>query len=83
MNLWLNAPESVATQVEDLIGHLHESSLLLDDIQDSSELRRGRPTAYRVFGIPQTINAATHALTLAFEKVVPLTKTGSSNVFFG
>ncbi|RAK86425.1 terpenoid synthase [Aspergillus costaricaensis CBS 115574] len=68
LNLWLNAPESAATQVEDLIGHLHESSLLLDDIQDSSELRRGRPTAYRVFGVPQTINAATHALTLAFEK---------------
>ncbi|RAH57216.1 terpenoid synthase [Aspergillus piperis CBS 112811] len=68
LNLWLNAPESAAAQVEDLIGHLHESSLLLDDIQDSSELRRGRPTAYRVFGVPQTINAATHALTLAFEK---------------
>ncbi|BCS01114.1 bifunctional terpene synthase/polyprenyl synthetase family protein [Aspergillus luchuensis] len=82
LNLWLNAPESEAAQVEDLIGHLHESSLLLDDIQDSSELRRGRPTAYRVFGVPQTINAATHALTLAFEKFVPLMKPDSSHVFF-
>ncbi|PWY66887.1 terpenoid synthase [Aspergillus eucalypticola CBS 122712] len=82
LNLWLNAPESAAAQVEDLIGHLHESSLLLDDIQDSSELRRGRPTAYRVFGVPQTINAATHALTLAFEKVVPLMKPDSSHLFF-
>ncbi|SPB50400.1 unnamed protein product [Aspergillus niger] len=83
LNLWLNAPESVATQVEDLIGHLHDSSLLLDDIQDNSELRRGRPTAYRVFGVAQTINAATHALTQAFEKVVPLMKPGTSHGFFG
>ncbi|GLA39371.1 geranylgeranyl pyrophosphate synthase [Aspergillus niger] len=82
LNLWLNAPESAATQVEDLIGHLHDSSLLLDDIQDNSELRRGRPTAYRVFGVAQTINAATHALTQAFEKVVPLMKPGTSNGFF-
>ncbi|KAI2825349.1 hypothetical protein CBS63078_2103 [Aspergillus niger] len=82
LNLWLNAPESVATQVEDLIGHLHDSSLLLDDIQDNSELRRGRPTAYRVFGVAQTINAATHALTQAFEKVVPLMKPGTSHGFF-
>ncbi|GKZ79838.1 geranylgeranyl pyrophosphate synthase [Aspergillus niger] len=82
LNLWLNAPESAATQVEDLIGHLHDSSLLLDDIQDNSELRRGRPTAYRVFGVAQTINAATHALTQAFKKVVPLMKPGTSNGFF-
>ncbi|PYH73614.1 terpenoid synthase [Aspergillus vadensis CBS 113365] len=75
-----NAPESAAAQVEDLTGHLHESSLLLDDIQDSSELRRGRPAAYRVFGVPQTINAATHALTRAFEKVISLMKPGSSHL---
>ncbi|GLA05522.1 geranylgeranyl pyrophosphate synthase [Aspergillus niger] len=82
LNLWLDAPESAATQVEDLIGHLHDSSLLLDDIQDNSELRRGRPTAYRVFGVAQTINAATHALTQAFEKAVPLMKPGTSDGFF-
>ncbi|GLA10975.1 geranylgeranyl pyrophosphate synthase [Aspergillus niger] len=82
LNLWLDAPESAATQVENLIGHLHDSSLLLDDIQDNSELRRGRPTAYRVFGVAQTINAATHALTQAFEKAVPLMKPGTSDGFF-
>ncbi|PYH28577.1 bifunctional terpene synthase/polyprenyl synthetase family protein [Aspergillus neoniger CBS 115656] len=80
LNLWFNAPKSAAAQVEDLIGHLHESSLLLDDIQDSSELRRGRPAVYRVFGVPQTINAATHALTLAFEKVVGLMNPDSSHL---
>ncbi|OJJ71071.1 hypothetical protein ASPBRDRAFT_75713 [Aspergillus brasiliensis CBS 101740] len=82
LNLWLNAPDSAASQVEELIGHLHESSLLLDDIQDGSALRRGRPTAYRVFGIPQTINAATHTFTLAFEKVAPLIASDSPHGFF-
>ncbi|PWY80802.1 terpenoid synthase [Aspergillus sclerotioniger CBS 115572] len=72
LNVWLKAPETAASQVEGIIGHLHDSSLLLDDIQDNSELRRGCPATYRVFGVPQTINAATFALTLAFEKAAPL-----------
>ncbi|GKZ31435.1 geranylgeranyl pyrophosphate synthase [Aspergillus brasiliensis] len=82
LNLWLKAPDSAASQVEELIGHLHETSLLLDDIQDGSELRRGRPTAYRVFGIPQTINAATHTFTLAFEKFAPLIASDRPHRFF-
>ncbi|RAL02574.1 bifunctional terpene synthase/polyprenyl synthetase family protein [Aspergillus ibericus CBS 121593] len=82
LNLWLKAPDPAVRQVEALIGHLHDSSLLLDDIQDSSELRRGRPATYRVFGAPQTINAATFALTLAFEKAAPLMKSDTASGFF-
>ncbi|OOF90617.1 hypothetical protein ASPCADRAFT_59057 [Aspergillus carbonarius ITEM 5010] len=82
LNLWFKAPETAANQVESIIGHLHDSSLLLDDIQDSSELRRGRPATYRVFGVPQTINAATFALTLAFEKASPLMQLDTMNGFF-
>ncbi|PYI02734.1 terpenoid synthase [Aspergillus sclerotiicarbonarius CBS 121057] len=82
LNLWLKAPETAVSQVEALIGHLHDSSLLLDDIQDSSELRRGRPATYRVFGAPQTINAATFALTLAFEKAAPLMQSDTMSGFF-
>ncbi|KAG5788085.1 hypothetical protein H9Q69_012850 [Fusarium xylarioides] len=37
----------------------------LDDIQDSSKLRRGLPVSHSIFGIPQTINAANYAFFLA------------------
>ncbi|KAL4806051.1 terpenoid synthase [Aspergillus unguis] len=82
VNVWVKAPEAVLNQVEALIGHLHDSSLLLDDIQDNSDLRRGRPTAHRVFGMPQTINAATYALTLAFQKSAGLIQAIPTNEFF-
>lgn len=36
---------------------VHNFSLLHDDIQDNSELRRGRPTAWTIWGVAQAINA--------------------------
>lgn len=33
----------------------------IDDIQDSSQLRRGLPVAHKIFGIAQTINSANYA----------------------
>ncbi|MFF3272453.1 polyprenyl synthetase family protein [Streptomyces chrestomyceticus] len=40
---------------------LHTASLIIDDIEDAAPLRRGRPAAHRVFGLPLTLNAATAA----------------------
>jgi len=44
---------------------VHNFSLVHDDIQDGDELRRGRPTAWKAFGIPQAINAGDGLLVLA------------------
>jgi geranylgeranyl diphosphate synthase type 3 len=44
---------------------LHVVSLMLDDIQDHSVLRRGLPCSHLVHGTPQTINAACLQLMLA------------------
>ena len=35
---------------------LHNFTLIHDDIQDSSPTRRGRPTVWKLWGIPQAIN---------------------------
>ena len=51
---------------------LHNASLLLDDIEDGSELRRGAPTAHKVFGEALTINSANYLYFVALEKVKPL-----------
>lgn len=44
---------------------LHNFSLLHDDIQDNSPLRRGRATVWTLWGAPQAINAGDAMFTLA------------------
>lgn len=46
---------------------VHNFSLVHDDIQDGDEFRRGRPTAWKVFGVGQAINAGDALLTLALK----------------
>jgi len=36
---------------------IHNGTLIIDDIEDSSELRRGKPCTYRLFGLDIAINA--------------------------
>jgi len=44
---------------------VHNFSLIHDDIQDQSSLRRGRPTLWKLYGIPQAINAGDSMFALA------------------
>lgn len=44
---------------------IHNFSLLHDDIEDQSPLRRGRPTVWKRWGIPQAINTGDTMFTLA------------------
>jgi geranylgeranyl diphosphate synthase type I len=36
---------------------IHNGTLIVDDIEDSSELRRGKPCTYRIFGVDVAVNA--------------------------
>ncbi len=45
---------------------IHNFSLIHDDIQDNSPIRRGRATVWIKWGIPQAINAGDLMFTLAF-----------------
>jgi geranylgeranyl pyrophosphate synthase/predicted secreted hydrolase len=44
---------------------LHVGSLIIDDVQDESVVRRGGPACHEIFGIPLAINAGTAAYFLA------------------
>ena len=44
---------------------VHNFSLVHDDIEDKSHLRRGRPTVWKVWGVPQAINAGDGLFALA------------------
>ncbi len=49
---------------------VHNFSLIHDDIQDKDELRRGRPTAWKVYGVEQAINAGDGLLVLALRRAL-------------
>lgn len=55
---------------------LHNFSLIHDDIEDSDEMRHHRPTLWKVWGVPQGINAGDGMFTLAFAAVQRLTRRG-------
>ena len=67
------ACECVGGRHEDAVGAaaavelLHNMTLVHDDIEDKSELRRGKPCIHRIYGIPTAINAGDAMLIKVFE----------------
>lgn len=59
LNQWLKIAEPQLDAIKKVVGVLHNASLLLDDIEDGSTLRRGRPAAHLIYGPAQVINSAT------------------------
>ncbi|OGO12660.1 MAG: hypothetical protein A2Y53_01775 [Chloroflexi bacterium RBG_16_47_49] len=59
---------------------VHNFSLIHDDIEDRSPLRRGRPTVWKKWGIPQAINAGDAMLTLAHLQLIRLTGKKSPSI---
>ena len=55
---------------------LHNFSLVHDDIEDNSATRRGRPAVWKVWGIPQAINAGDGLLALTHLALGELTNQG-------
>lgn len=65
LNHWLNVPFEKMVKIGEIIQLLHTGSLLIDDIQDGSVLRRGVPAAHQLFGIRCTMNTACYVITHA------------------
>ncbi|EDU48658.1 geranylgeranyl pyrophosphate synthetase [Pyrenophora tritici-repentis Pt-1C-BFP] len=57
LNIWLNVPAPAVSHIKSISNRLHSASLMLDDIEDGSSLRRGQPATHTVFGTAQTINS--------------------------
>jgi geranylgeranyl diphosphate synthase, type I len=54
---------------------IHNFSLIHDDIEDNSSLRRGRPTVWSKWGIPLALNAGDAMFTLAHLSILNLEQT--------
>jgi len=61
---------------------VHNFSLIHDDIEDDSPLRRGRVTVWKKWGVPQAINTGDAMLTLAHLWLLRLETTTSPTIAF-
>lgn len=80
-NAWLDVPADSLEIITRAVGMLHESSLLVDDVQDSSELRRGFPVAHNIFGVAQTINSANYIYFTALQELQKLNNPEAITMF--
>ena len=72
---WKNSlPAAAAVEI------VHNFSLIHDDIEDNSPLRRGRPTVWKKWGIPQAINAGDAMFALAHLATLGLESTRSLQI---
>lgn len=64
--------QEVLQLINEVIEILHNASLLIDDVEDSSNFRRGYPSAHMKYGVPLTINCGNLMYFEAIEKVYNL-----------
>jgi geranylgeranyl diphosphate synthase type 3 len=69
-NQWLQVPPERLEIITRVVGMLHTASLLVDDVEDSSILRRGIPVANSIFGVAQTINSANYVYFKALQELL-------------
>lgn len=80
-NTWLDVPPASIEVITKVVGMLHTASLLIDDVEDNSLLRRGLPVAHALYGVPQTINSANYVYFCALEELQKLNNPTCVAVF--
>ncbi|TDL14896.1 farnesyltranstransferase [Rickenella mellea] len=71
-NYWLRVAPEPLSIICKIVAMLHNASLVVDDIEDNSQLRRGQPVAHKIYGIPQAINSANYVYFLALKEASAL-----------
>lgn len=80
-NAWLKVPPESLAIITNVVGMLHTASLLIDDVEDSSILRRGLPVAHSIFGTAQTINSANYVYFAALQELLKLENPKVINIY--
>lgn len=80
-NVWLKVPEQSLAVITKVVSMLHTASLLVDDVEDSSLLRRGVPVAHNIFGTAQTINSANYVYFLALQELFKLNNPAAIQIY--
>jgi len=80
-NKWLQISEPELDQIKTIVSMLHNSSLLIDDIEDNSVLRRGLPVAHKVYGVASAINCANYVYFVALQQCASMNNPKASAMF--
>jgi len=80
-NVWLKIDKAHVETIAKLISILHNSSLMVDDIEDNSKLRRGSPVCHSVYGTAITINTANYMYFVAMQDVCNMGHPEAIKVF--
>ncbi|KAL9603170.1 MAG: hypothetical protein Q9219_001373 [cf. Caloplaca sp. 3 TL-2023] len=81
MNVWCHVPAPKLERIKAITTMLHNASLMLDDVEDGSQMRRGKPSTHTLFGAAQTVNSANYQIIRALEEVHKLGDVESLTVF--
>lgn len=80
-NHWLNIPLGTLNQIEEIVQMLHNASLMVDDIEDNSTLRRGFPVTHSVYSLASTLNTSNYMYFIVLEKCLKLGHSDAGKVF--
>ena len=69
LHVWLQVPEKELKVIKKVAEMLHSASLMLDDIEDNSPLRRGKTATHLIFGSAQAINSSTFLYLSAVQAI--------------
>lgn len=78
--LFGNEAPAAAVRAAAAIEMLHNALLIHDDVQDGSELRRGKPTLHALHGVPLAINAGDALLFASFGPLIDAVSTLGNSV---
>jgi geranylgeranyl diphosphate synthase, type III len=80
-NRWLRIERGPLSKVQEVIMLLHNASLMIDDIEDNSKMRRGVPVVHSIYGVPATINTANYVYFVALQKCQQLGRPDAVTLF--
>lgn len=80
-NHWMKIPTEKLNEIGEIVEMLHNASLMIDDIEDNSCLRRGHPVAHAIYGIANTMNTANYVFFQALERCQKLEHPDAVKVY--
>ncbi|KAL4956498.1 isoprenoid synthase domain-containing protein [Aspergillus filifer] len=81
LNLWLHVSPGSLQRIKDIVQMLYNASLMLDDVEDISSLRRGQPATHIFYGPSQTVNSANFVYVKTVHEITRLHNPKCMEIF--
>ena len=75
--IYYELDEPIIEMLSKVAERLHNASLVIDDIEDNSAMRRGMKTSHLVYGVAGSLNSANYSYFLALQELIDFEKNNS------